>query len=169
MTKAYIGLGSNIEPEKYTPMALERLRHRLNVLAVSPFYKARAVGTAEGQADFINGVILVETEMTAHQLKYNVLREIEYELGRRRLMPKHDPRTMDLDLLVFGEEVIEDLKVPEPDIPHRSFVYIPLLDINPDFTVPGMSVPLSRIVAGDDSLELWSPPFFSVFANKNTI
>ena len=168
MTEAFIGLGSNIEPEKYTPMALERLRNRLNVISISPFYKTPAVGTAKGQADFINGVVGVRTELTAHQLKFDVLREIEYELGRRKFMPKHAPRSMDLDLLVFGNEFIEDLNVPEPDILNRSFVYTPLLDINPNFTVPGMSVQLKSLVQRDESLEMWSPPFYSVIACKGT-
>lgn len=155
MTEAYIGMGSNIEPEKYTPLALESLRAYVDVLEVSPFYKNRAIGTAVGQADFINGVVKIQTNLTAEQLKYDVLREIEFALGRRHLMPKNAPRTMDLDLILFGREKIEELNVPEADLINRPFVYLPLLDISPEMIIPGMTSPLKELVS-DTCLDLWS-------------
>ena len=122
MTKAYIGVGSNIQPERSILMALERLRQSLDVTLTSPFYRTKAVGTALGQDDFINGMVIVETNLTAHQLKYDVLREIEYELGRLKDMPKHAPRNMDLDLILFGDQIIDDINVPEPEILDRPYV-----------------------------------------------
>jgi 2-amino-4-hydroxy-6-hydroxymethyldihydropteridine diphosphokinase len=161
---AYIGLGSNIEPEKYTPMALQRLRQELDVVVVSSFYITSAVGTAVGQADFINGVVKVRTNLSSKQLKFDVLREIEYSLGRRKFMPKHAPRTMDLDLLIYGNEINKDLNIPEPDLLNRSFVYMPLFDIAPDLVVPGMSLPLRKFITQESSLEKWDPLFSSQFA-----
>lgn len=136
MTVAYIGIGSNIEPEKHIPMALERLKQLLEVTAISSFYKFPAMGTAVGQADFINGMIEVKTALTAEQLKFSVLREIEYELGRNKDMPKHSARKMDLDLILFGDEVIAELNVPEPEIKTRPYVYMPLLEISPGIVLP---------------------------------
>lgn len=158
MTEAYIGLGSNIDAGKYTPMALERLQQRLEVLAVSNFYKSTAVGSAVGQADFINGVVKVKTSLSARQLKFEALREIEYELGRRQHMPKHAARTMDLDLLIFGEEVIEELNIPEPDLLRRPFVYIPLLEVAPDIQVRGFEGPLGELVSAKHDMNLWELP-----------
>ena len=158
MTEVYIGLGSNIEPEKYTPLALERLRQCLDVVSVSSFYCSSAVGTAVGQADFINGVVKVKTSLSAEQLKFEVLRPIEYEFGRRLYMPKHAPRTMDLDLLIFGDEVIEELNIPEADILRRPFVYIPLLEIAPDIEVKGFDGPVKNLVNFQHNMKVWSFP-----------
>jgi 2-amino-4-hydroxy-6-hydroxymethyldihydropteridine diphosphokinase len=156
MIEAVIGLGSNIEPEKYTPMALDKLSQYLNVTAISPFYRTAAIGTALGQSDFINGIVIVETELSAHQLKFNILREIEFELGRKKAMPKHAARTMDLDLLAFGDEIIAELKIPEPDLINRSFVFRPLLDVRPKFVIPGMTSPLSSLVSLDEKIDVWT-------------
>ena len=148
MTKAYIGIGSNIQPERSILMALERLRQNLDIVAISPFYRTKAVGTALGQDDFINGMIEVRTALSARQLKFNVLREVEFELGRLKEMPKHSPRNMDLDLVLFGNEKIESLNVPEPEILERPYVYVPLLDIAPDIIIPGQTETLSHLIAG---------------------
>ncbi|MCM8528093.1 MAG: 2-amino-4-hydroxy-6-hydroxymethyldihydropteridine diphosphokinase [Lentisphaeraceae bacterium] len=146
MTKAYIGLGSNIQPERFILMALERLNQKLKIVSISSFYRTKAVGTALGQDDFINGMILVETDLSAQQLKYSVLREIEYELGRLKEMPKHAPRNMDLDLVIFGDEFIEELNIPEKDLLNRPYVYVPLLDIDPLISVPGHTFPLQEML-----------------------
>ena len=137
MNSAYIGIGSNIDPEKHIPMALDRLAQQLDIVAVSSFYKFPAMGTASGQADFINGMVAVNTSLTAHKLKFSVLREIEYELGRNKNLPKHAPRKMDLDLILLGDEIIPELNIPEPEIKVRPYVYEPLLEINRLIKVPG--------------------------------
>ena len=147
MTVAYIGIGSNIEPEKHIPMALERLKQLLEVTAISSFYKFPAMGTAVGQADFINGMIEVKTALTAEQLKFSVLREIEYELGRNKDMPKHSARKMDLDLILFGDEVIAELNVPEPEIKTRPYVYMPLLEISPGIVLPDEKISLRNCLS----------------------
>lgn len=146
MTKAFIGIGSNIQPERFIVMALERLNQKLTITSVSNFYRTKAVGTALGQDDFINGMISIETELTAKQLKYSVLREIEFELGRLKEMPKHAARNMDLDLILFGDDVIAELNVPEAEILTRPYVYVPLLDIAPDVIIPGFSEGLKDLL-----------------------
>jgi len=152
MTKAYIGVGSNIQPERFIVMALERLCQSLKIVSTSPFYRTKAVGTALGQEDFINGMIAVETNLSAHQLKYDILREIEYELGRLKDMPKHAPRNMDLDLVLFGDEIVEDLNVPEPEILDRPYVYVPLLDIAPELIIPGQTKTLVELLNANNSI-----------------
>jgi 2-amino-4-hydroxy-6-hydroxymethyldihydropteridine diphosphokinase len=149
MSVAYIGLGSNIDPEIHIPMALERLRQKLSFIKVSTFYRIPAMGTALGQGDFINGMVAVETNLTAHQLKFSVLREIEYELGRNKEMPKHAARKMDLDLIIFDQEIIEELNVPEPQVLERPYVYLPLLDLNPTIVIPGHEKPLMDMVTAE--------------------
>ena len=146
MTKAYIGIGSNIQPQRFIVMALERLRQTLRICAISPFYRTRAVGTALGQDDFINGMIEIETNLSAHKLKFDVLREIEFELGRLKDMPKHAPRNIDLDLILFGNEIIKDLNVPEPEILERPYVFVPLLDLAPNVMIPGETKALSELL-----------------------
>ena len=153
MTKALIGIGSNIQPERFILMALERLNQKLKIISVSNFYRTKAVGTALGQDDFINGMISVETELSAEQLKFSVLREIEYELGRLREMPKHAPRNMDLDLVLFGGEFIEELNIPEKDILNRPYVYVPLMDIAPEVLIPGYSKPLNKLLEAKPDFE----------------
>ena len=155
MTEAYIGLGSNIEPQKYTVLALQYLQRELDVVAISKFYRSPAIGTAIGQADFINGVVKVKTTLTAKQLKFDVLREIEYKLGRRQAMPKHAARTMDLDLLVFGDEVIPSMNIPEADILKRPFVYIPLLEVEPQISIVETDESLSQLVSHKHSMTPW--------------
>lgn len=146
MTRAFIGIGSNIQPERFIVMALERLRQSLRVHSISPFYRTKAVGTALGQDDFINGMMEIETGLSARQLKYDVLREIEYELGRLKEMPKHAPRNMDLDLILFGQEIIPEMNIPEPGILERPYVYVPLMDIAPDIILPGQNETLKTLV-----------------------
>lgn len=132
----YIGVGSNIDPELHIPMAIDRLRQQLDVRAISSFYKFPAMGTAVGQSDFINGMVLVETDLTPEFLKFSILREIEYELGRNKDISKFSARKMDLDLILFGDKIINSLNVPEPEITTRPYVYIPLLDLSPDIVLP---------------------------------
>ena len=149
MTTAYIGIGSNIDPQKHIPMALERLHQQLTVVGISSFYKLPAMGTAKGQADFINGMIAVETSLTARQLKFSVLREIEYELGRNKDQPKYSAREMDLDLILFGDKFIPELNVPEPEIKTRPYVFLPLLELNKFIKVPGDTNILADILRNE--------------------
>ncbi|MCM8535362.1 MAG: 2-amino-4-hydroxy-6-hydroxymethyldihydropteridine diphosphokinase [Lentisphaeraceae bacterium] len=142
----YIGVGSNIDPESHIPMAIDRLRQQLDVKAISPFYKFPAMGTAVGQDDFINGMVLVETDLTPEFLKFNVLREIEYELGRNKDISKYSARKMDLDLILFGDQTITSLNVPEPEIRTRPYIYIPLLDLSPEIVLPREHVMLANQV-----------------------
>ncbi len=132
MITAYIGLGSNLEDPvaqiKRALLALEGLPNTA-VLATSSFYQTTPVGYAD-QPDFINAVCQLETDLPARTLLTHLL-AIEQAQGRVRDGKKNQPRTLDLDLLLYGNEVIQepDLIVPHPRMHEREFVLVPLLEV----------------------------------------
>ena len=130
--EAYISVGSNIEPEKNIPEALEKLKKYVRVKAVSTFYRTMPIGRPE-QSVFLNGVWQIDAEQTARELKFDVLRQIEAELGRVRTEDKYAARTIDLDIALYDDMVIDepDLRIPDPDIRQRPFIAVPLLELAP--------------------------------------
>lgn len=148
MADAYIAAGSNIDPEKNIPEGIRLLSETCRLTAASGFYRTRPAGNGD-QPGFINGMVRVVTDLDPHDLKRGVLRKIETRLGRVRTADKYAPRTLDLDLCLYGGLVIQtdDLTVPPPDLLTRDFLYVPLLDIDPDIAVPGTGQKLSAIVS----------------------
>ena len=133
MTIAYVGLGANLDdPENQVRQAfdeLDRLPHT-RVVRKSSLYRTAPIGHAD-QPDFINAVAQLETGLPAERLLAE-LQEIEQRHGRVRSFP-NAPRTMDLDLLLYGEARIstKDLVIPHPRMHERAFVLQPLLEIAP--------------------------------------
>ncbi|HEQ71987.1 MAG TPA: 2-amino-4-hydroxy-6-hydroxymethyldihydropteridine diphosphokinase [Spirochaetia bacterium] len=146
MEIAYIGVGSNIGPEENISNALRLLASSLSVTGISPFYRSKAVGTVD-QPDFVNGVFRIRTGISARKLKFNVLRGIEDRLGRVRNADKNAPRTIDLDLLLYGELILQaaDLTLPDPELTHYPFVGVPLKELEPTLRVPGTGKLLNEI------------------------
>jgi 2-amino-4-hydroxy-6-hydroxymethyldihydropteridine diphosphokinase len=138
MTRAFIGVGSNIDPMANVFRAIRLLDRQVHILAVSTFYCTKPLGTT-GSPSFINGVIEIETEVAALDLKYGLLRPIEKKLGRQRSSDRNAPRTIDLDLLVYGQHSVhsQELVLPAPEIADRSFVAIPLCELAPDLIPAG--------------------------------
>ena len=137
-TPAYIGLGSNLgDREAYLWQALGLLAAHpgLRVVKVSSFYETKPVGY-QAQGLFINAVARVDTIYSAPKL-YQTLKAIENQLGRKREI-SWGPRTVDLDLLLFGDQIIEepDLIVPHPYLEVRDFVLVPLAEIAPNLRLP---------------------------------
>jgi len=137
-TDAYIGLGSNLQdPAGQLARAVAELAGLPGTIlqAQSPFYASRPVGPQD-QPDFVNGAVLVTTTLSAHEL-LDHLQAIEQAHGRERRQ-HWGPRTLDLDLLVFGDTLIQDdrLTVPHAELANREFVLQPLVDLNPDLTLP---------------------------------
>lgn len=137
---AYIGFGSNLGDR------LNNCRNAIGALAALPpcsllksssFYETSAVGLVE-QPAFINGVVLLETTEDAHWLLRQML-EIEKTFGRIRTL-KWGPRSIDLDLLFFGDQIINtpELSVPHPSLHERRFVLEPLNEVAPDFCHPSL-------------------------------
>ena len=136
--RVFIGVGSNIAPEANIPLALERLAKSLSLRAVSTFYRTAPVGPA-GQPPFVNGVVEALSELPPRKLKFHVLRPIEASLGRRRSgADKYAPRTIDLDLLLYGDAVLSQrgLTLPDPDIRERPFLAAGLLELEPGLVLP---------------------------------
>ena len=137
--KAYVSLGSNLgERESLIRQALDALATlpQTTVVRASSLYDTEPVGEVM-QPDFLNAVALLETELAPRQLLWNMML-IEKRLGRVRTQ-KWGPRTIDLDLLLFGDEIIEepDLQVPHPEITRRAFVLVPLTELDPMLVHPG--------------------------------
>jgi 2-amino-4-hydroxy-6-hydroxymethyldihydropteridine diphosphokinase len=144
--EAYISVGSNIEPEKNIPEALEKLKKYVRVKATSTFYRTMPIGRPEHSA-FLNGAWQIDAEQTARELKFHVLRQIEAELGRVRTEDKYAPRTIDLDIVLYGDMVIDEpgLCVPDPDIRQRAFIAVPLLELAPRLVLPDTGELLSSL------------------------
>ena len=131
--KTYIGLGANLgEREAQIRLALDDLARlpASRLVRASSLYDSEPVGDQD-QPNFLNAVAELETELTARQLLWNLLL-IERRLGRTRTR-RWGPRTIDLDLLLFGPLVVDepDLQVPHPELTRRSFVLVPLVELDP--------------------------------------
>ena len=138
---AYVGLGGNLGEVAATLRAATEALARLpatRLLCASRLYRTPAWGL-EQQPDFINGVVALETRLAPLELLDALLR-IEREFGREREgWPRWGPRTLDLDLLLHGEVVVEQdgLRLPHPHLHERAFVLVPLLEIAADILIPG--------------------------------
>jgi 2-amino-4-hydroxy-6-hydroxymethyldihydropteridine diphosphokinase len=149
-TTAYIGLGANLgEREVMIRRALDALAagEGLRLVGVSELRETDPVGY-EDQPRFLNGVAAVETTVSARDLLSRLL-EIECELGRDRASSERwGPRTIDLDLLLYGDRVVDEpgLRVPHPRLHERRFVLEPLAELSPGLVVPGRG-PVSDLLA----------------------
>lgn len=146
MTRVLITLGSNINPEYNMRQAVRRLSLHCRPLAVSPVYETAPVGKTD-QPNFLNAAVLIETDLSAAQLKTRVLQVIEQELGRVRTRDKNAPRTIDLDIALFGDRVLDlgQRHVPDPDILRYPHVAIPLADLAPEERHPETGQTLGEI------------------------
>lgn len=135
--RAYVGLGANLgHPEQTIMQAVQALRAnpRLTVVACSSLWSS-APQDAPGP-EFFNAVIAVQTDLSARQL-LDQLQDLERQFGRERPFP-NAPRSLDLDLLMFGNQVLNepDLTLPHPRMHMRAFVLEPLAEINPRLHIP---------------------------------
>lgn len=140
MGRAYVALGANLGTREATLRAAVALldgREDTAVVAVSQLRETDPVGFLD-QPRFLNGVVALDTDLGPRHL-LAVMLEIERGLGRVRDGARHGPRTIDLDLLLYDAETIEepDLTLPHPRLHERRFVLEPLADIDPELRVPG--------------------------------
>lgn len=162
-TDAFIGLGSNLKaPSAQLARAVAEMAAlpKTTLVAQSPFYASRPVGPQD-QPDFVNGAAWLSTELEPHAL-LDQLQEIEQAHGRERLI-RWGPRTLDLDLLIFGNQELDDnrLTVPHRELHNRNFVLQPLLDLKPDLKLPdGREIATLRAECPDNRLrKLPSPDY----------
>jgi 2-amino-4-hydroxy-6-hydroxymethyldihydropteridine diphosphokinase len=138
--RAFVGLGSNLgDRESYLRRAIELLREEpgIDVVAVSTVRETEPVDYLD-QPRFLNAAALVETALAPRALLDRLL-AVELALGRRRDGPQFGPRTIDLDLLLYGDESVDEsgLEVPHPRLTERRFALEPLHELDPDLVVPG--------------------------------
>jgi 2-amino-4-hydroxy-6-hydroxymethyldihydropteridine diphosphokinase len=140
VTRAYVGLGGNLGDREHTlRSAVSALgaEDGIEVVSVSTLRETEPVGVGE-QPPFLNGAVALETTLAARELLDQLL-AVERHFGRVRVLGEHGPRTLDLDLLLYGEEEIDEpgLAVPHPRLHERRFVLEPLLELAPGLVVPG--------------------------------
>jgi 2-amino-4-hydroxy-6-hydroxymethyldihydropteridine diphosphokinase len=137
---AYLSLGSNVGDRRaHLQAAVEALpAHGVRPLAASSVYETEPVGEILDQPDFLNACLRVETGLDPEAL-LDACKAVERELGRAPGGPRHGPRHIDVDVLLFGELVhaSERLRVPHRDLAQRRFVLVPLLELAPDLAAPG--------------------------------
>lgn len=137
---AYIGLGSNLEnPLQQIKTAINDLQSLadITIVSVSSLYQSPPMGPAD-QPDYINAVLSLETTLPPHQL-LDALQSVEQLHGRVR--KRHwGERTLDLDILLYGDQILDDerLKIPHPGMHERAFVLYPLAEIAPEVEIPGI-------------------------------
>lgn len=156
MTTVLLSLGSNVQPTHYLRLAVAALHARFGPLLVSPAYRTPAVGF-DGP-DFVNNAVALQTELELPALD-QWLHALEDAHGRDRSGPRLGDRTLDVDVVFFGDCIVEgpgQLRIPRPELKH-AFVLKPLADIAPDFVDP---------LSGQTLAALWQahPQHGSAFA-----
>lgn len=132
----YLSLGSNLgDREENLRMAIEHLKQLGEIRSVSSFYETEPVGYTN-QPMFVNAAVALETELMPRQLLSRLL-AIEQSMGRKRIIAK-GPRTIDLDILLFGHSIVDtpSLVIPHPAMHERRFVLEPMVEIAPDVRHP---------------------------------
>jgi 2-amino-4-hydroxy-6-hydroxymethyldihydropteridine diphosphokinase len=144
----YLGLGSNVgDREAHLRGAVAALReHGVEVEAISSLYETEPVGEVLDQPDFLNAVARIRTGLEPEELLY-LCKAIEVEQGRMLGGQTHGPRPLDLDLLLLGDLELETdrLTLPHPQVTSRRFVLEPLLELDPELTLPGGTRPADAL------------------------
>jgi 2-amino-4-hydroxy-6-hydroxymethyldihydropteridine diphosphokinase len=138
-TVVFFSLGSNIEPRQtFLNQAVKMLRQTVQVTGVSSIYETEPWGYTD-QEPFLNLVLSANTNLTANQL-LDQIKHIECDLGRQPSF-RYGPRQIDIDILIFGNEIIrsDTLVIPHPRLQERAFVLIPLLELAPNLVIPGIN------------------------------
>lgn len=125
----YIALGSNILPEKYLPIAIQELSREFGgLVACSSIWQSPAVGS-DGP-DFLNAIVLIQSELSIDALRRDILRPLEAKMGRERTNDKNAPRTIDMDILIYEDQLLDE------EIWQQAHMAVPLAEIYPDFFNP---------------------------------
>ncbi|MFL5897206.1 MAG: 2-amino-4-hydroxy-6-hydroxymethyldihydropteridine diphosphokinase [Solirubrobacterales bacterium] len=159
----YLGLGSNVgDSAGHLRAAVELLEAEgIEVDAVSSVYVTEPVGEILDQPDFLNAAVRIRTGLGPEPL-LDACKRVEAERGRSFDLPRHSPRPLDVDLLLLGdlELTTERLTLPHPEVTTRRFVLVPLLELDPELTLPNgidlrgclQALPEGQRVERDDSL-----------------
>jgi 2-amino-4-hydroxy-6-hydroxymethyldihydropteridine diphosphokinase len=149
--QAYLSLGSNIEPEKNLPAAVRELGRFGRVVRVSRVWQSLPVG-GPGQPDYLNAALLLETTLSASDLKGKAIATVEANLGRMRSANRNAPRTIDIDIMLFDREQLSvgERSIPDREVLERPFVAIPLAEISPGYIHPVTGDSLAEIASRFD-------------------
>jgi 2-amino-4-hydroxy-6-hydroxymethyldihydropteridine diphosphokinase len=150
MTRAYVGLGSNLGDREHMiwgAVHMLAFNPDVEVVAVSELRETDPVGYLD-QPPFLNAAAALDTELSPHAL-LELLLTVERELGRTRDGPRFGPRTIDLDVLLYGDEIVEGpgLTIPHPRLHERVFALEPLAELAPGLVVPGRGT-VAALLAG---------------------
>lgn len=146
MARVYLSLGSNLQPQRHLAAAVRELRDHFGELIVSPAYRSASVGF-DG-AEFVNLAVGLDTGLSPEALN-DWLHALEDRQGRRRDVPRYSDRTLDIDIVFYGDQVLHGpghLQIPRDELQH-AFVLRPIADIAPDFLHP---------VSGQSMADLWA-------------
>ena len=157
MAKAYISIGSNVDAEANIRGAINVLKAQFSEVSLSVIYQNKAVGF-DGD-DFLNLVVGLETDLSILDL-VDFLHQIEAAQGRNRNSAKFAPRTLDMDLLLYDQEVFESpsVTIPRNEITQYAFVLQPLFELIPDYRHPLLNKTISQIWASFDKSNLQMTP-----------
>ncbi len=148
MARVFLSIGSNIDPAENIKRAIEFLCRYVRVTGISTVYLTPAEGKPE-QPSYYNCVIEVETQTEPVKFKYSILRRIEESLGRERTNDRFAARTIDLDIILYDDLIMntDDLILPDPQIRRRAFVALPLQELSPGLRLPGSGLSIAEIAA----------------------
>ena len=154
-------LGSNIQPEKNLALGLDLLRSQVKIIRVSSVWETSSVG-ASGP-DFLNMALLAATALEAGTFKEKVIRPLEKQLGRLRVADKNAPRTIDLDISLWDDDIFDygekPWHIPDPYIMRFAHVVIPLAEITPEYVHPVEKVTLATIAGRFAAVKFQRLPF----------
>ncbi|WP_232819347.1 2-amino-4-hydroxy-6-hydroxymethyldihydropteridine diphosphokinase [Saccharospirillum mangrovi] len=155
-----LSLGSNIERYRHISGALDALADAFGELVCSPVYESESVGF-DG-SPFLNSVVIVSTQLPLADV-VTLLKRIEDDHGRNRSGPKFSPRTLDIDVLTYGDAVgeLDGVELPRAETAKNAFVLKPLADVRPQAHLPGTTDSYAQLWAAypKDQQKLWRVPF----------
>jgi 2-amino-4-hydroxy-6-hydroxymethyldihydropteridine diphosphokinase len=157
MPIAYLSLGSNLNKELNLPAAVRLLADHGRLLAVSAVYETAPIGNPDDPA-FFNAAVALETHLSPDELKEQVLSSIERQLGRQRSADPNAPRTIDIDISLYDDAVLDLGKrhIPDPEIVRFAHIAVPLADLAPGYRHPETGETLAEI-AGRVATEAGQP------------
>jgi len=149
LNRAFLSLGSNIEPRKHLVATVNALRPFGQLIGVSSVWESPPADGTD-QPNYLNAAVLLATSLSADRICHETIPHVERLLDRvRDPANKFAPRTIDIDLVLFNSEilVVDHRKIPDPSIQNHAFVAVPLAELEPGYCHPESSEPLSEIAA----------------------